>query len=73
MIRFMIIVNFRLSNRQFAGQVFMVWAALHNYIERSQALTPAHLVAHVPTTNPFKEEGQGLSIKGQEGGPWAPI
>jgi hypothetical protein len=52
--KFMIIQNSRLSNPEFAGDVFMVCAALHNYIERTQVPPPMNLVAHVPTTNPTR-------------------
>jgi hypothetical protein len=34
------IQNSRLSNPEFAGDVFMVCAALHNYIERAKILPP---------------------------------
>ena len=46
--------NSRLFNPDFAGDIFMVCAVLHNYIERAQVPPPAYLDAHVPTLNPSR-------------------
>ncbi len=50
--RFQLIRNSRLSDPKFAGEVFMVCAALHNYLKRAGTPPPGRqqMQAHEPTT-----------------------